>query len=433
MPSRSEMAFKVYYGQEIHRFAKLPDSFKAMIQSITSKFTSPLPLMWNIYYLDLENDRVALSDEEDYMELIKAQESNPSTVTKLYIVPVQASEDHFSQVNEERSYELITDVERAQLADSKLLGSLKDSDKLLDYQIQSDELISQNNREKTAFADIKVIQPDQLNNEVYPQAIPQPQDEGNMDSTFSLKSGQLLRKSRRSNVEPADILEEEKSSREDAFEEDGTSTCHTNRELKKEPIKLFKAMVKAYNKEEAEEVNEYRQALVKVEEVTPIIETLFEQLSKCETNKAVKDCMINAELQLKQFTENQKMSKSKNKRGKDQSRKREKSQNQTLQLQSVATYRELMNAHKNNDSTQVEICLSKLRNEVPELKLLLNPTTAVVPKNEEREKYMLNLHEVKSRLKQNYSSKDSTRPLSSRRHKKNEVHEMLGEGSMNNC
>ena len=138
------MAIKICFNNQIHRFSKLPSDLKALISVITTTFSDQLPKSWSIYYVDSDGDKITVSHDQSYQELVEAELKDASISVKIY---VEASEAPIA------SHTSISDIKLT---------------------------ISQNQREKTAQADHN-NQSDlyqQQSNEVEPRACPQPLDEG---------------------------------------------------------------------------------------------------------------------------------------------------------------------------------------------------------------------------------------------------------------
>ena len=272
------MPVKVYFGQEIHRFTKLPANLKALHQTITSAFTLQLPPTWNICYTDSEGDSITLAHEEDYTELLETELKEPSSMVKFYIISVQDVNssllDNENKVDRKESYEVIGDEARAQLEACKTQKASEEEEKLLEDEAQFHELPSQNNREETANADQKAYKLGQQIQEVNPRAHPQPQDEGNSASSFPCKKKRIQREERK------DLTEDQQKALQ--------------------TMNLYKSMKKLLKAGDIPELKEYREQLEKIApELKPALASLFEitfetkdRRKMKEANKLVKQQII---------------------------------------------------------------------------------------------------------------------------------------------
>ena len=65
------MSLKLCFESEIHRVSKLPVSFNALIQYSQSLFSSKLPNFWALEYIDEENDKIMIANEQDYASVLE--------------------------------------------------------------------------------------------------------------------------------------------------------------------------------------------------------------------------------------------------------------------------------------------------------------------------------------------------------------------------
>ena len=153
------MAVKVYFNNQIHRFAKLPTSLEELIAHITSLFKNELPSSWKIEYLDSEGDRILLSHEYDFKELLEIESSTLGSTLKLYVTPNEETCSNVSNFYyQQAENSLLEEYEVIQTSPI----------------VQQSGLSSQNQGEKTASVGHLI----QQKNEVKPQVIPQPKNEG---------------------------------------------------------------------------------------------------------------------------------------------------------------------------------------------------------------------------------------------------------------
>ena len=80
------MTIKVCYQNQIHRFSKLPVSFKALTDSVTRLFEAQLPNEWALQYVDSDGDSVMLSSENDFKNLVEEELGSSKRSVKVHVI-----------------------------------------------------------------------------------------------------------------------------------------------------------------------------------------------------------------------------------------------------------------------------------------------------------------------------------------------------------
>ena len=92
------MPVKVYFQDEIHRFAKLSGNLSALLETLTSSFNHQLPSSWTVKYMDCDGDDITLTHDRDYAELLQAESNDSALTVKLTIIPVQGTKSSLIHV-----------------------------------------------------------------------------------------------------------------------------------------------------------------------------------------------------------------------------------------------------------------------------------------------------------------------------------------------
>ena len=358
------MPIKVYFGQEIHRFTKLPVTLKALLQTITSAFTSQLPQMWNICYTDSEGDYITLAHEQDYIELLETESKDPSSIFKFYITQIQnvnsSLSDNENKLHRKDSYEVIGDEARAQLEASKVQKVSEDENERLKDEVQLHELPSQNNREETAIADHQAYKLGQQIQEDHPQAHPQPQDEGNLSSISSYKRKPREREERK------DLTEDQQKSLQ--------------------IMKIYKNMKGPSKAGNTVELKKYREELEKIApELKPALASLFEITSETKDRRKIKEANKLVKQQIVDFYCSQDDQKgyrdsrndNKSRRGsvkeerKNDERLKEQNEQQPNAQKSLDDFKGIIDAYKRGDNQKLNNYRDSFE-KVPELKPVID-------------------------------------------------------------
>ena len=124
------MILKFCFDNEIHRCTRPPTSFSELKPFLSSMFHSGLPSHPVVYYLDSNNSKIYISDEETYQSLLK---SDQMTSIKLYI----AQQDIISEGSEGTDDDEVIDS----VIDSIAIPEGASDD---DYEVMSEDPSSQN-------------------------------------------------------------------------------------------------------------------------------------------------------------------------------------------------------------------------------------------------------------------------------------------------
>jgi len=83
------MTVKIYLNEQIHRVSKLPSTLEALITLVKTLFKADLPQSWSVQYVDQDGDKITVSHEQDYKELVELETKAPALIFKLYIAAVE--------------------------------------------------------------------------------------------------------------------------------------------------------------------------------------------------------------------------------------------------------------------------------------------------------------------------------------------------------
>jgi len=104
------MALKVCFNNQIHRIAKIPTTYQALIQTVAFLFENQLPPRWTLQYVDSDGDSIMLSDENDFKNLVEEELEGSNKSIKIYIFPLQdleKSQLNISIPNQTEEFQLI--------------------------------------------------------------------------------------------------------------------------------------------------------------------------------------------------------------------------------------------------------------------------------------------------------------------------------------
>jgi len=84
------MKAKVCFNDEIHRISNVPEKLSELKELITSTFHNKLPPSWAIQYKDSDEDKIVISDENDFEEFktFAEQVNKGSSIIKIYVVSI---------------------------------------------------------------------------------------------------------------------------------------------------------------------------------------------------------------------------------------------------------------------------------------------------------------------------------------------------------
>jgi len=157
------MAIKVCFNNQTHRISKLPDTYKALLETIKLIFDDQLPQRWTLQYLDSDGDTIMLSDENDFKNLVEDEITNSTKTVKVFVLPL----GDLSHRKESEGFQVIEKVEPPKAEEPKETGKIVESAPV--------QTISQNQEEKTSQSEELPVE---KSNEVEPQGTPQPKKEG---------------------------------------------------------------------------------------------------------------------------------------------------------------------------------------------------------------------------------------------------------------
>jgi len=83
------MTLKICHNNQIHRISKLPSDFASLIKTISLLFENQLPPKWTLQYVDSDGDRVMLSDEHDFSNLVDDGLLSSTKSVKVYVLPLE--------------------------------------------------------------------------------------------------------------------------------------------------------------------------------------------------------------------------------------------------------------------------------------------------------------------------------------------------------
>jgi len=118
------MPIKIYLNDQIHRATQLPTNLDAFSAFLSSLFQEKLPLTWNFDYVDQENDRITVSHEHDYQELLQLESQSPNITIKIYINPSEVGISQYRPSDEEKIAESYPKMEGNFLSESSFISKV---------------------------------------------------------------------------------------------------------------------------------------------------------------------------------------------------------------------------------------------------------------------------------------------------------------------
>jgi hypothetical protein len=82
------MTLKICYNNQIHRISKLPSDFASLAKTVSLLFENQLPPNWTLQYVDSDGDRVMLSDEHDFSNLVEDGLLTSTKSVKVFVLPL---------------------------------------------------------------------------------------------------------------------------------------------------------------------------------------------------------------------------------------------------------------------------------------------------------------------------------------------------------
>lgn len=262
------MALKVCFNHQIHRIPKVPETYKALVDTINYLFEGQLPKRWTLQYIDSDGDTIMLSDENDFKNLMEDELETSSKAVKILILPLDdlvQPEVAPEEVPKQAEREEFQVIEKQESKIEEPVQSQPEQpvvETATDKIVQTTEAVqtpdaSQNQEEKSTQNEAVTAGQE----EVQPQGVPQPEKEGRRCHRFMFRAKKVLKKltkpdlteARREKLEAkyakfqADLTEEEKA------------------KLEKKRVKLTEKHVK-------------REAERKAELKTVVTDLIYEQL-----------------------------------------------------------------------------------------------------------------------------------------------------------
>ncbi len=96
---------KICFNNQIHRLSRFPISLNSLLKTLSSLFPTSLPLKFDLYYIDHENDKIILSEESDFQFMIENTMNEPHKVIKIFIIPSQEEPSNKENLVRKRSVE----------------------------------------------------------------------------------------------------------------------------------------------------------------------------------------------------------------------------------------------------------------------------------------------------------------------------------------
>lgn len=226
------MALKVCFNHQIHRIPKVPETYKALIETINYLFEGQLPKRWTLQYIDSDGDTIMLSDEHDFKNLTEDELETSSKAVKILILPLEdpvqpevAPEEVLKQAEPEE-FQVIEKQEAKVEEPVQSQPEQPVVESVTDKTVQTTEAVqtpdaSQNQEEQSTPNEVVTAGQE----EVQPQGVPQPEKEGRRCHRFMFRAKKVLKKltkpdlteDRRKKLEAkyakfqADLTEEEKA------------------------------------------------------------------------------------------------------------------------------------------------------------------------------------------------------------------------------
>jgi len=89
------MSLKLFFNNEIHKSTKPPAAYETLLDQVKLIFRDQLPELFNLQYEDSEGDKIVLTSDEEYKELLQATGKN---CVKIYVVAkLPPPSGHFSE------------------------------------------------------------------------------------------------------------------------------------------------------------------------------------------------------------------------------------------------------------------------------------------------------------------------------------------------
>ncbi len=111
------MTVKIYLNEHIHRVSKLPTTLEALKTLIQTLFKNELPQSWSVQYVDQDGDKITVSHEQDYKELVELETNSPATIFKLYIAAAELGKSQ--EITKEAKIEKLPEASQRKISEEK--------------------------------------------------------------------------------------------------------------------------------------------------------------------------------------------------------------------------------------------------------------------------------------------------------------------------
>jgi len=92
------MTVKIVFNNQTHRISKHPADYTALLQKVVEIFGNQLPQNWTLQYLDSDEDKIMLSNQEDYKTLLEEECGNSSKSVKVFVLPLEENKSKFDSI-----------------------------------------------------------------------------------------------------------------------------------------------------------------------------------------------------------------------------------------------------------------------------------------------------------------------------------------------
>jgi len=92
------MTVKICFNNQTHRISKNPVDYTALLQKVVEIFGNQLPQNWTLQYLDFDDDKIMLSNQEDYKTLLEEEVGNSSKSVKVFVFPLEDNKNKFDSI-----------------------------------------------------------------------------------------------------------------------------------------------------------------------------------------------------------------------------------------------------------------------------------------------------------------------------------------------
>ena len=97
------MTFQICFNNQIHKITNQPADYNTLLQKISEIFGAQLPQDWALQYLDSDEDKIMLANQEDYENFLEEQVANSKKPVKIFVLTkedIQNNPTDFSSQDE---------------------------------------------------------------------------------------------------------------------------------------------------------------------------------------------------------------------------------------------------------------------------------------------------------------------------------------------